>query len=206
MIVAGASRHAKEVIQILNHNKISINFLFDDVSQQFEEYFLNYKIIRSVEDLKTENAKDFVLALGGVKARKMVFEKFILANKKPVNLISHTSIIGKSNVDLGLGLNIMYFAFIYDNTKIGTGSLINAFASIHHDVIIGEFVEVSTRATLLGGAKIGHFSSIGSGAIILPNIKIGDNCIIGAGAVVTKDIPNNSKAYGVPARVINNNI
>lgn len=38
--------------------------------------------------------------------------------------------------------------------------------------------------------------------IILPGVIIGNNVIIGAGAVVAKDIPDNSVAVGVPARVI----
>lgn len=33
-------------------------------------------------------------------------------------------------------------------------------------------------------------------------MTIGNNVVIGAGAVVTKDIPGNSVAVGVPARVI----
>ena len=36
----------------------------------------------------------------------------------------------------------------------------------------------------------------------MPGVTIGSNCIIGCGAVVTKDIPDNSVAAGVPARVI----
>ena len=36
----------------------------------------------------------------------------------------------------------------------------------------------------------------------MPGVNIGNNIIIGAGAVVTKDIPDNSVAVGVPARVI----
>jgi acetyltransferase-like isoleucine patch superfamily enzyme len=43
---------------------------------------------------------------------------------------------------------------------------------------------------------------IGVRAMILPGVTIGDRCIIGAGSVVTKDIPDNSVAVGVPARVI----
>lgn len=38
--------------------------------------------------------------------------------------------------------------------------------------------------------------------IILPGVIIGNNVIVGAGAVVAKDIPDNSVACGVPARVI----
>jgi len=43
---------------------------------------------------------------------------------------------------------------------------------------------------------------IGMNAIIMPNVTIGRNSVVGAGAVVTKDVPPNSIAVGVPARVI----
>jgi acetyltransferase-like isoleucine patch superfamily enzyme len=43
---------------------------------------------------------------------------------------------------------------------------------------------------------------IGVRSIIMPGITIGKNCIIAAGSIVTKNIPENSVAAGVPARVI----
>ena len=43
---------------------------------------------------------------------------------------------------------------------------------------------------------------IGQGVSILPGVTIGENSIIGANAVVTTNIPANSVAAGVPARVI----
>lgn len=49
---------------------------------------------------------------------------------------------------------------------------------------------------------VGSKVYIGNNAIILPGVSIGNNVVIGAGAVVTKDIPDNSVAVGVPARVI----
>ena len=50
--------------------------------------------------------------------------------------------------------------------------------------------------------KIGDNCHIGLNATIMPGVTIGKNCIVGAGAVVTHDIPDNSVAVGVPARVI----
>jgi acetyltransferase-like isoleucine patch superfamily enzyme len=44
---------------------------------------------------------------------------------------------------------------------------------------------------------------IGEGVCILSGVTIGKNAIIGANAVVTKDIPANSVAGGVPARILN---
>lgn len=53
-----------------------------------------------------------------------------------------------------------------------------------------------------GKIKVGNRTFIGSKATIMPGVTIGSRCVIGAGAVVTEDIPNNSVAVGVPAKVI----
>lgn len=49
---------------------------------------------------------------------------------------------------------------------------------------------------------VGNDVYFGNNVIIMPGVTIGSNVVIGAGAVVTKDIPDNSVAVGVPARVI----
>lgn len=49
---------------------------------------------------------------------------------------------------------------------------------------------------------IGRNVWLGEGVAVLPGSKIGDNSIIGSNAVVTGNIPPNSIAVGVPARVI----
>ena len=43
---------------------------------------------------------------------------------------------------------------------------------------------------------------IAANVTILNNVRIGNGSVIGAGAVVTKNIPKNSIAVGVPAKVI----
>lgn len=55
---------------------------------------------------------------------------------------------------------------------------------------------------LFGKIRIGNNVHIGWNAIIMPGVTIGDNVVIGCGAVVTKDIPSNSVAAGVPAKVL----
>lgn len=49
---------------------------------------------------------------------------------------------------------------------------------------------------------VGDDVYIGNNVIILPGVKIGNKVIIGAGAIVSHDIPDNSVAVGIPARVI----
>ncbi len=55
---------------------------------------------------------------------------------------------------------------------------------------------------IFGKIVIGDNTHIGMNVIIMPGVKIGKNCIIGCGAIVTKDIPDDSVAVGVPAKVI----
>ena len=63
-----------------------------------------------------------------------------------------------------------------------------------------EFCKTQTAPVIIGDNVW-----IGGGAIIMPGVTIGNNVVIGAGSVVTKDIPDNTVAYGNPCRVMRDN-
>lgn len=50
--------------------------------------------------------------------------------------------------------------------------------------------------------NVGNNVWFGGNITVLPGVTIGNNCTIGAGSVVTKDIPDNSLAFGNPCKVI----
>lgn len=56
--------------------------------------------------------------------------------------------------------------------------------------------------TRVANTRIGNQVFLGAGSIVLPGVTIGNNVIIGAGSVVSKDIPDNSVAFGNPANVV----
>lgn len=66
----------------------------------------------------------------------------------------------------------------------------------HMDEKKGSFLE------RVGCIEIGDNVFIGASTRIMYDTRIGSNVIIGTGSVVTKDIPDNSVAVGVPAKVI----
>lgn len=65
------------------------------------------------------------------------------------------------------------------------------FLDKYHD-----FIPSHAKVTIGNNVWFGEFVTV------LKGVKIGDNCIIGAGSIVTKDIPDNSVAVGIPAKVI----
>ena len=102
---------------------------------------------------------------------------------------------------------------IHPAAKIGKGLFIDHGCA----VVIGETTEIGDNCTIyqgvtLGGTgkhcgkrhpTIGNNVMVGAGAKVLGPFKVGDNSKIAAGAVVLKEIPADSTAVGIPAKVVN---
>lgn len=119
------------------------------------------------------------------------------------------SLINKLFIRLPFGCQIGVGTKIGKKVDLGYGGL---GIVIHERAVVGNNVNIGTCVTIGGTTKknkvpvIGDYTIISSGAKILGPIKIGKNCVIGANAVVVNDIPDNSLAVGVPAKVIKSNI
>jgi acetyltransferase-like isoleucine patch superfamily enzyme len=81
---------------------------------------------------------------------------------------------------------------------IGPGAQILAINHNHSDPLV-PIIDQGIRGQ---GIVVEDGAWIGAGAIVLDGVRIGRNAVIGAGAVVTRDVPSNSVAIGVPARVV----
>ncbi len=86
----------------------------------------------------------------------------------------------------------------------GTGVVIGETTVIGDDVTIYQGVTLGGTGKHTGKRHptIGNNVMIGAGAKVLGPLNIGDNSKIASGAVVLNDIPANSTAVGVPARVV----
>ena len=95
-----------------------------------------------------------------------------------------------NRIIIGDGLLTGRYVLITDNSH---GSLSHADANTP---------PIKRQLESKGEIAIGNNVWLGDKVTILAGVHIGDNVIIGANSVVTKDIPSNSMAAGIPAKVL----
>jgi len=124
-------------------------------------------------------------------------------------LINRNTALSTKNGDIDIG----------DNTNIGSNCRIDSSGKIK----LGENVLIAGYCYIMGGGHkfdrldipviaqdlpveqdvtIEDNTWLGAGVKVLNGVKIGRDSVIGAGSLVTRDIPEFSVAYGVPAKVI----
>lgn len=210
MLIVGAKGFAKEILEVLYQLKQMDNIAFyDDVSDDFEDklfgIFPIFKTEDQVKDFFLNVDNRFTIGIGNPKLRYKLFKKFESLDGVFSSTISPLATIGFFDNHIQEGTNLMSNSILTSSVKIGKGVLINLNCTIGHDTKIGDFVEMCPGVNASGNCFIDDFTFIGTNATILPNIKIGKNVTIGAGSLVNKDIPDNSLAIGVPARIIKEN-
>jgi UDP-3-O-[3-hydroxymyristoyl] glucosamine N-acyltransferase len=88
------------------------------------------------------------------------------------------------------------------NTSIGKNTYLDNQIHIAHNVRIGKNSIIAGQVGIAGSSIIGNNVKIGGQAGISGHLKIGNNVEIAGGSGVIKDIPDNSKVMGYPAKNI----
>ena len=134
----------------------------------------------------------------------------------------NSTVVDKSlihnNVSIGPFSHIRQGCVIEDGVKIGNyteikNSRIGKHTKSGHfcylgDADVGSNVNIGAGTITCNydghskhGTKIGSGAFIGSNTMLVAPIEIGERTITGAGSVVTKNVPSDSKAIGMPARI-----
>lgn len=83
---------------------------------------------------------------------------------------------------------------------IGAGTIINTGASMDHDCRIGAYAHIAPGARLVGEVVIGEESTVGMMSCVIEGRRVGFRSLVAAGAVVVRDVPDDTRVAGVPAR------
>ena len=105
-----------------------------------------------------------------------------------------------NNVELGANCTIDRGSI--GDTVIGENTFLDNQVHIAHNVKIGKNCIITAQVGFAGSTTIGNRVSIGGQAGISGHLNIGNNVQIGGGSGVIKNIPDNSKVMGYPAKNI----
>jgi sugar O-acyltransferase (sialic acid O-acetyltransferase NeuD family) len=131
-------------------------------------------------------------------------EQLKLAQLHGVRLLSaiHPSVLILDEAEIGSNCIIQAGTIIGYKSVIGDGVFINSGCIIEHHALIENNVTIDPGCTIAGNVRVKSGAVLHTGTVVINKIIIGSNSIVGAGSVVTKDVPNNAKVVGVPARAI----
>ena len=106
----------------------------------------------------------------------------------------------EDNCEIGCGTTIDRGSM--SNTIIGKNTYLDNQIHVAHNVKIGENTIIAGQVGIAGSSIIGNNVKIGGQAGISGHLKIGNNVEIGGGSGVIKDVPDNTKVMGYPAKNI----
>jgi len=127
---------------------------------------------------------------------------FFPINKQNLRYPHMGIVLIEDNCEIGCGSTIDRGSM--SNTIIGKNTYLDNQIHIAHNVRIGENSIIAGQVGIAGSSVIGNNVKIGGQAGISGHLKIGNNVDIAGGSGVIKDIPDNSKVMGYPAKNIRN--
>ncbi len=169
--------------------------------------YMGVSVIGSDDDLETLKKEGWnyafvtVGSIGKTDTRRRLYNKLKAIGFVIPRIIDATAIIAR-DVMMDEGVYIGKGAIINAGSCVGKCAIINTGSIIEHDCKIGDFTHVSPGVVICGGSTVGDDSHVGAGTILRQQISVGKGTLIGAGSVVVKDIPDFSKAYGNPCKVV----
>ena len=107
-------------------------------------------------------------------------------------------VIINENTEIGCGSTIDRGSM--SNTVIGKNTYLDNQIHIAHNVKIGDNCIIAGQVGFAGSSTLGNNVMIGGQAGISGHLKIGNNVQIGGGSGVIRDIPDNTKVMGYPAK------
>jgi len=204
LIIVGAGRQGRNILEICRVTARAVAGFLDDTK---DAGFLVNEVpviggLRMLDEKVTLRDYTWIVGIGHNEARMSISKQIRDTGGELVSII-HPSCSVAGTARLGTGVYANAFTKFLPNCRVSDFALIEGPSSIGCDTFVGESCLFGPGVQLLGGAQVGDRSLIGAGTIVCEDRTVGIACRIGAGSIVLHDVPDNTFAFGAPAKAAN---
>ncbi len=203
LIVFGAGGHAKVVIDAIEQQgSYDIAGLLDDDPKHADKRFFGYPVLGTRADLPALLSAQLchaIVTIGDNASRAAVAAHLAQQGWRFASAVHPRAYVARG-VEIGPGCVVMAGCVVNADASLGAHVIINTGATVDHDCRIGDAVHIAPGCHLCGGVSVGSGSLLGAGASVTPGVNIGRNAIIGAGSTVIRDVADEARVSGSPAR------
>lgn len=179
-----------------------------------------FERLRSGETISSSDPQAYKMREASYATKELLLQ--MNNSSDPAEIRDLLSRITNQEIDESVAVFTPLYINYGKHTKIGKNVFINfdcifldlGGITIEDDVMLAPNVRLlseghpvspeSRHSLMTGHVHIKRNAWIGANATILPGVTIGENAVVAAGAVVSKDVPDNTIAGGIPAKVIKN--
>lgn len=126
----------------------------------------------------------------------------VLYNDEVPYLAKHVGGV-KINDNVSIGANSSIANSLFDGyTEIGKSTKIDDLVFVAHNCKVGENCVLVSGAVMTGSSVLDEGAWLAPNAVVLNKIKVGKEALVGALSLVTKNVTENTKVFGLPAKKI----
>lgn len=204
LVIVGAGGLGKEVAFLIRHiEEYQIVGFVDESSAKQGQTIVGFPVIGNLSYLqKWQRPLAVAVAIADGKQRQRIVERLRKNPFLSFPTIKDPSALTGFNVKMGEGNIVMPHVTLTGDIKIQDFNVINLNCAIGHDVQLGSYNMLFPNCLLAGYVQLRNYTALGMGTQVIQNIRIASHVTTGAGTVVIRDLEVNSKAVGVPARLL----
>jgi sugar O-acyltransferase (sialic acid O-acetyltransferase NeuD family) len=202
LYIVGAGGFGREVFAWFRHPVLVdrlVGFLSAD-PRALDGLDLGFGVVGPPEEHVIRPDDAFVLAIGIPGVRRRVAETLQASGGRFVTLVHETAVVADSAV-IGEGAVVCPYAVVSTQATLGVCSVLNYHASAAHDAVIGDYAVLSPYAAAGGHAVLEDDVFVGLHGSVGPGRHVGARSKVAANSCALINVPPDSLALGVPARV-----
>lgn len=187
-----ANRRAEE-----KHEECPYNVLgfINDIPNTLEDSGIDAPILGTIVNWYPKGDERYIMGTAEPKGKEKLAKMLKERGCRFISFISPNAVVSP-DLEMGEGCVVEAYRIAY-GVKLGNFVSVNA-SMLMSGAIVDDY-STTTGFTVIENASIGKRVYVGSHAVVTDGVHVGDDALIGIGSIVTKDVPDGTTVFGVPA-------